>query len=156
MSNSLEATIELSPMDIVLPPPTIEENEDSPFNIIITNVTSVPPEVFASVPDQNTDKELQESSPVPQLLSNNNSLKRNHPCEEESIEEVAKKARLETHCPSEQNVTTNFESEDTAVLSPSKQSSDKSRYTSNALPVENVRTIFYFLKHDNSIATFMF
>ncbi|XP_058789473.1 uncharacterized protein LOC131663224 isoform X2 [Phymastichus coffea] len=98
-----------TPIDLVSPmrtntPTAIQDTEESTCNFIITNVTSVPAEFFASVPDSPTKETVSElpsfSLAMPDVP---NQLKRNHQeaCDEEqednqAIIEASKRARLDS------------------------------------------------------------
>ncbi|XP_011501260.1 PREDICTED: putative uncharacterized protein DDB_G0282133 isoform X2 [Ceratosolen solmsi marchali] len=76
----------------------VEESGDSSFNIIISNVTSVPPEFFESAEEPLADDGLKYKTELASSVSQYN-LKRNHPLDEENgrplVIEASKRARLE-------------------------------------------------------------
>lgn len=89
-----------------------EEIDDSPFNIIISNVTSVAPEFFASVPESTEEEPTQQmecDSPIEvPVIPSTNGLKRSHPSDEEIevliVDEAPKRPRLENNTTTNHNV----------------------------------------------------
>jgi hypothetical protein len=158
----------------------VEESVDSPFNIIISNVTSVPPEFFESAEESLADVALKQKAELAPGVPNN--LKRNHPLDEESdclyVVEASKRARLEAahqqlnhvESASVAQVTKDsitkierVESLDSALSNVKTQSHGKADAmtpligsSSATSSLESVSTFLYFLKQDNSVIRFAY
>ncbi|OXU25115.1 hypothetical protein TSAR_002713 [Trichomalopsis sarcophagae] len=110
-----------------------EEIDDSPFNIIISNVTSLAPEFFASVPELTEEEEIEQVDcdlpiQVPDTPSTNG-LKRSHPTDEEIevliVDEAPKRARLEINTTIDHNVVNSLPEKVTSVIQNDESSSSR-------------------------------
>lgn len=168
---SKNQTYNTSVIDLASParskvPTVIEDAGESTCNFIITNVTSVPAEFFASVPESPTKETL--LLPTPSTPAVTNLLKRNHQeaCSEEVVvTETPKRARFDSTIDLEpakvddelaplQNIPSLPETPSKAVVLSTPPPLVGPSCASTVS--ENVSTTFlYFLSSDNSVIRFI-